>query len=957
MKKKIKYRLRNDLIVPFWIAVLICVFGAAISATFFYKSFFRALSKLNELPIATITFKYKTAQRKFIDRVVWDRLRQNSEVYNGDTIHTSDLSEATVWFDDGTVLDLSENTMVQIFLHDNGTLAAELGEGSATVDSSENSAGVTITAANISVDVKAGSKLFAQKSQDNKNIILNVEKGNASLESGGIVRAGEAVNIDDEGRKTSVISMLSPVPSSKILYFTENEYPLNFEWTGTDFTKEYVIKISTDKDFNNVVNSLQTSGINNLTVNLQNGTYYWKMQEVSDSSIEEDLCSGKFQLIQSLKPELVAPVADYKYNYRKKKPAVRFIWSESPTATAYNFVVADNPDLRNPVIEQRTSSSSSIISTLGQGKYYWSVTPFYTINKIGLANQSEVGSFIIEQRGELESPVLMVPADGSFVDRTQQKGTIFSWRSEPEASTYKLRVGTTKDFRNAIIEREVTTNYINISYDMLQNLATGQYFWNVVYVDSEGNSSPVSETREFYALNGTVEQRTVFPPDGYNIWLPLLTDTRFTWKTNILLNHTIQISTDERFRNIVFEGQSNSSAFSGVNLDVGTYYWRVVAKDSAFEAATQPKVINIVKGLDAPMLIAPTSVSNAVVRPGIPFTFKWTEVDGAEYYRIKIYDTSGEKVLIDENFIEGTSFELNMDKYPEGYYKWDIQAFANENEGSTRLNSSVNDSRFYLRIIRPVVLKTPTYGTQIDGWTAKENDTSLTWLSYENFADANLVLRKLSGTSSNVVEEGAYIYEKDYKQEIWNRKGNVQSIGKLSSGEYEWCVIAETPDGYDISSEEPFRFEVLPIEPFAAPANPKVINGPRFNKDYIIKSKKENNGRAFILFEWDSVYRASDYIVEIYDSKKNKLLSIPIYGKDNTQLKFEELDKLYTLNKLDKDEKGKYYWSVKAVSFNEEKTEIFIDGNPTSEQNFEINSTLKQNGGIKKESGGLYGTK
>ena len=946
MKKKTKYRLRNDLIVPFWIAVLICVFGAAISATFFYKSFFRALSKLNELPIATITFKYKTAQRKFIDRVVWDRLRQNSEVYNGDTIHTSDLSEATVWFDDGTVLDLSENTMVQIFLHDNGTLAAELGEGSATVDSSENSAGVTITAANISVDVKAGSKLFAQKSQDNKNIILNVEKGNASLESGGIVRAGEAVNIDDEGRKTSVISMLSPVPSSKILYFTENEYPLNFEWTGTDFTKEYVIKISTDKDFNNVVNSLQTSGINNLTVNLQNGTYYWKMQEVSDSSIEEDLCSGKFQLIQSLKPELVAPVADYKYNYRKKKPAVRFIWSESPTATAYNFVVADNPDLRNPVIEQRTSSSSSIISTLGQGKYYWSVTPFYTINKIGLANQSEVGSFIIEQRGELESPVLMVPADGSFVDRTQQKGTIFSWRSEPEASTYKLRVGTTKDFRNAIIEREVTTNYINISYDMLQNLATGQYFWNVVYVDSEGNSSPVSETREFYALNGTVEQRTVFPPDGYNIWLPLLTDTRFTWKTNILLNHTIQISTDERFRNIVFEGQSNSSAFSGVNLDVGTYYWRVVAKDSAFEAATQPKVLNIVKGLDAPMLIAPTSVSNAVVRPGIPFTFKWTEVDGAEYYRIKIYDTSGEKVLIDENFIEDTSFELNMDKYPEGYYKWDIQAFANENEGSTRLNSSVNDSRFYLRIIRPVVLKTPTYGTQIDGWTAKENDTSLTWLSYENFADANLVLRKLSGTSSNVVEEGAYIYEKDYKQEIWNRKGNVQSIGKLSSGEYEWCVIAETPDGYDISSEEPFRFEVLPIEPFAAPSNPKAVDGPRFNTDYIKKSRKENNGRPFILFEWDSVYRASDYIVEIYDSKKKKLLSIPIYGKDNTQLKFEELDKLG---------RGKFYWTVKAVSFNEEKTEIFIDGKPTANQNFEIDFTKNENGGNRKISGGLYG--
>lgn len=66
-------------------------------------------SKLNEQPIATITLKYKTAQRKFMDRVVWDRLRQDSPVYNGDTIHTATLSEANIWFNDGNVMELMEN--------------------------------------------------------------------------------------------------------------------------------------------------------------------------------------------------------------------------------------------------------------------------------------------------------------------------------------------------------------------------------------------------------------------------------------------------------------------------------------------------------------------------------------------------------------------------------------------------------------------------------------------------------------------------------------------------------------------------------------------------------------------------------------------------------------------------------------------------------------------------------
>ena len=35
--------------------------------------------------------------------------------------------------------------------------------------------------------------------------------------------------------------------------------------------------------------------------------------------------------------------------------------------------------------------------------------------------------------------------------------------------------------------------------------------------------------------------------------------------------------------------------------------------------------------------------------------------------------------------------------------------------------------------------------------------------------------------------------------------------------------------------------------------------------------------------------------------------------------------------------------------------EIFIDGKPTSEQNFEIDYTLNKNGGSRKSSGGLYG--
>lgn len=154
MKKRTKFRLRNDLAAQFRISIFLCFLGALTSYYLFHTSFFKALSKLGEEPIATITFKYKTAERKFLERVVWDRLRQNSPVYNGDTIHTAELSEATVWFTDGTALELAENTMAQVFLHSDGTLLADLGEGTATVDSSESGNGLTLTAANVQLNVK-----------------------------------------------------------------------------------------------------------------------------------------------------------------------------------------------------------------------------------------------------------------------------------------------------------------------------------------------------------------------------------------------------------------------------------------------------------------------------------------------------------------------------------------------------------------------------------------------------------------------------------------------------------------------------------------------------------------------------------------------------------------------------------------------------------------------------------
>ena len=98
--------------------IVLCAAGFLLCIFFFWRDLNASLYRLGEQPVGTITFRYNAAQRRFIDRVIWDRLRNDSPVFNGDIIRTAALSEATITFAFGDIIDLSANTLIQIFVDD-----------------------------------------------------------------------------------------------------------------------------------------------------------------------------------------------------------------------------------------------------------------------------------------------------------------------------------------------------------------------------------------------------------------------------------------------------------------------------------------------------------------------------------------------------------------------------------------------------------------------------------------------------------------------------------------------------------------------------------------------------------------------------------------------------------------------------------------------------------------------
>ena len=916
MKKKTRSRSSNSLLLPFCVTICVCIIGATTNSWLFYNSFFRALTKLNEPPIATITFKYKTAQRKFLDRVVWDRLRQDSPLYNGDTIHTASLSEATIWFNDGNVMNLMENTMAQVFLSEDLTASVELEDGYATVDSSDAENGMTLSSNGMQVAVKAGTSLSAGSSaaagagSDKRGLSVQVLKGSASVRGADgktvSLKQGEEVSVGEQGAtQRPSITVLSPTLNQKILYHTPGATDVHFSWTGQ--VTDTSLQIARDKDFSDILYTLNSEGINETDIKLENGSYYWKL----DASEEDQAKTGKIQVIQSLPPTPVTPTQNYSYSYRTRTPAVRIIWTESPYATTYRLEISKSPNMSNPIIDQRTATTSAIIATLTEGTYYWRVTPYYTLNKAGFQAPSEVRSFNVEHKGSLSSPELLIPAENGIVNIEESaKATSFSWKIENEATSYTIKIADNQNLRNPAVTFDTTENFYSLN-NKIARLKEGHWYWGVSLKDSEGNTSPVSEIRSFYTMRGMPEQHTIEPADGYKCALTLLPDTKFTWKRNIPENFVseLQIATDTNFKNIVHTEAVNSASLKGVNLEIGTYYWRLksTSKTDDAQLITPYKTLNILGTLDPAVLSTPGN--RAIARETIPYKFTWKEVDGADYYKVTIYN-SADNSLIYENVVYET--EDNIDMFNgKGFidkqnYKWNVQAFSTEIPGvASRRSGRLAEGSFNLIKLRPVEILSPVRGAEFDGIDAVLRPSYAKWTTVDKVAKAQFVLTKAD-------EDDKVIFKIPTDEQMLEgitvapNSVLIDTDEGIRPGRYEIVVYAETMDGIDISNKDrkyKGTFTVLPIDPLDSVANLNA-NPQYLNAQYL---RNKDNPRTITL-SWSPVRDATDYIVVI-KGKKNKVLLQEMVNKPSYEidfLKFYEEDKSTFA-------KGTFKWEVHAV--------------------------------------------
>ena len=201
MKRNTKYS--PDSVAGVLLDIFVVLFSLSVigcTAFLFFNNLNKTIERNDKTPVATVSYKYKSVQRKFLDRSVWDRPVQYSPVYNGDIIRTAPSSEATIYFPDQNVIDVGANTMIQIFKQaQKDETAVQVDEGSVSVQTAGSAMAVRSDKASVNVEkdsVLHMQKLAAEGEADFSGGVLrlSVEKGRAALvkTAGGFTEADPA---------------------------------------------------------------------------------------------------------------------------------------------------------------------------------------------------------------------------------------------------------------------------------------------------------------------------------------------------------------------------------------------------------------------------------------------------------------------------------------------------------------------------------------------------------------------------------------------------------------------------------------------------------------------------------------------------------------------------------------------------------------------------------------------
>jgi hypothetical protein len=674
-------------------AVIICVFS-----TLFYLDFTSKAAVGQERVVGSITYKKRVAQRKFAEQVVWEDIERREPVYNNDSIRTADGSETVIRLVDGTEIMVNENSMILLSMATNeidiqfrgGSISAKRGD----VESNDiTKLNIKSGETTVSVD-KSDVQVSGEK---DKGINLTVDRGEAKVVSGNTekrVEENQKVVVARDAKTIDVVSIplkpREPRPDS-VIATQGATAAITFAWETLRPEQDASLQITGPGEGEGRTIARKITG-SSAVVGLAPGSYSWRITARNrNTGGSEESGSRRLTILREMPARLMSPGNGEVFRYAGENPIVAFKWSGSENTQSYQLNIASDPGMKSVVRTVTTADSQIAVDTLGTGTYYWQVVSVIRVGESTSSSTSPARSFAVSKQAVINPPRPLFPSDGSTVRRAViiNKGVLFSWQKNGEIPQSTITIAKDPGLTNVIFKGSSSVNFISLR----KELEPGTYYWGLHGQLPGGKlTGPSASLRFTVSDNDSI--RLIAPAEASELTLMGAAGlVRFTWEQSDLYGeYVLQVSRSKTFAGVAREERVQGGSAVLAGLTGGTYYWRVLLKNTdggtIMKSGTNYLVIREL--LDLPTITSPRNgeVIDFERLQGVDLT--WKIPADANRFRLRFYriEKSAPRLVAERN-LNASAMEIkDMNFLGEGKFMFSVQALKMDGDGTKVLRES-----------------------------------------------------------------------------------------------------------------------------------------------------------------------------------------------------------------------------------------------------------------------------
>ena len=425
-------------------------------------------------------------KRRPLDSLIWEPSAAPSEVYYYDSILTLSESTANIELENGTQINLSENTLITIEPIEESSeseIRIQLSQGNLQARNPYKI--TTIQDKKISLKLAKDSDVQVLKGKDGQYEV-QVKKGSANL-----IKDQKALQINEnqiieinktEIKKTEITNALiwSDLKTIRKYSYNTNE-SVNLEWQGK--ANELLVYKE-----NNLWKTLDLDPQKKQKeMKLPLGEYRLSLSDGTKQSLRLPVQIWKAQPLQLIKP---LP------RNREKYGTYEFIWTGNSRFTSYEVEIKTNlgsqffPSKLNRVsipLNKDMDIQWSVWGIDQKGyrnppKYYY---PLY-IRENPFAPPKLKKPKLIDPKKPKTSLLDFIIPKAYASNRSQ---ALFTWEEIPGADIYFIEISEDKEFRNPILSKTIKKN----SFQWMTENKNKTYYWRVAAGDSRGKMGQFTE--------------------------------------------------------------------------------------------------------------------------------------------------------------------------------------------------------------------------------------------------------------------------------------------------------------------------------------------------------------------------------------------------------------------------------------------------------------------------------